>query len=143
MLRYALIRLLTAIPTLFVLLTLAFFMMRLAPGGPFDSERSLPPEIERAMQAQYHLDEPLLAQYARYLGGILRGDLGPSFQYEGYQVTELIAGGLPVSLTLGLWALLLALLLGSAAGTLAALRQNRPTDVAVMSLAWACRCRVM
>ena len=135
MLTYALKRLLTAIPTLWVLMTLAFFMMRAAPGGPFDTERSLPPEIERAMQQQYHLDEPLLAQYARYLGGLLKGDLGPSFQYAGYSVNELIADGFPVSLTLGFWSLALALLLGSAVGMAAALKQNQAADYGLMTLA--------
>ncbi|MGV2479895.1 UNVERIFIED_CONTAM: oligopeptide transporter permease, partial [Salmonella enterica subsp. enterica serovar Weltevreden] len=91
MLRFALRRVLAGIPTLLVLITLAFFMMRAAPGGPFDKERSLLPEIEAAMKAAYHLDEPLWQQYFRYMGGLLRGDLGPSFQYEGYTVAELIA----------------------------------------------------
>lgn len=137
MLHYALKRLLTAIPTLLVLITLSFFMMRAAPGGPFDSERALPPEIEAALQAEYHLDEPLLMQYGRYLGGLLRGDLGPSFQYQGYTVSELLAQGFPVSLSLGLWAMLLALLLGGGAGILAALHQNRRLDTTVMVVALA------
>lgn len=137
MLSYALKRLLSAVPTLWVLITLAFFMMRAAPGGPFDRERSLPPEIESAMQAQYHLDEPLLLQYGRYLAGLLRGDFGPSFQYQGYSVGELMAQGFPVSLSLGLWSLLLALPLGAAAGVAAALRQNRRADHALMLVALA------
>lgn len=137
MLAYALRRLLSAVPTLLVLLTLAFFMMRAAPGGPFDRERSLPPEIEAAMQSQYHLDEPLLKQYARYLGGLLQGDFGPSFQYQGYRVNELLAEGFPVSLALGFWALVLALPLGLAAGALAALRRNGPADHALMLAALA------
>lgn len=134
---YALRRLLSAIPTLLVLVTLTFFMMRAAPGGPFDRERSLPPEIEAAINAQYHLDEPLWQQYFRYLGGLAQGDLGPSFKYPGYSVAELIAQGLPVSLTLGLYAMLLALVLGGAAGIWAALRQNRAADYSVMALALA------
>lgn len=134
---YAFKRLLSAIPTLLVLVTLTFFMMRAAPGGPFDRERSLPPEIEAAINAQYHLDEPLWQQYLRYLGGLVQGDLGPSFKYPGYSVTELIAQGLPVSLTLGLYAMLLALLLGGAAGIWAALRQNRAADYSVMAIALA------
>jgi oligopeptide transport system permease protein len=135
MLRYALRRLLTAVPTLWVLITAAFFMMRAAPGGPFDQERRLPPAIEAAMQQAYHLDEPLWSQYLRYMGGLLRGDLGPSFQYQGYSVSELIVQGLPVSLQLGAVAMLLALLLGSLLGVIAALRQNRLTDYGVMALA--------
>ena len=135
MLYYALKRLLGALPTLFLLLTLAFFMMRLAPGGPFDSEKSLPPEIQANLDRKYHLDEPLPAQYLRYLGDLLRGDLGPSFQYQDYTVNELIAAGFPVSARLGLLAMALAVVLGVALGTLAALHQNRPADHAVMTLA--------
>lgn len=134
---YALKRLLAAIPTLWVLVTLSFFLMRAAPGGPFDRERSLPPEIEAAMAAEYHLDEPLVQQYLRYMSGLLRGDLGPSFQYSGFSVAELIGAGFPVSLKLGLVALVLALLLGGAAGIVAAVRQHRAADHAVMLFAVA------
>lgn len=135
MIRYALLRLATALPTLLLLVTLSFFLMRLAPGGPFDGERSLPPEIEASLRAEYHLDEPLPQQYLRYLGGLLRGDLGPSFQYQGFRVRELIAAGVPVSLTLGLWAMALALLLGGAAGIAASLRPGKVLDQGLMSLA--------
>lgn len=135
MFHYALKRLLTSVPTLLVLITLTFFMMRAAPGGPFDRERSLPPEIERAMLAAYHLDEPLLKQYARYLGGLARGDFGPSFQYPGFSVSELIAQGAPVSLLLGLLALLLAVPVGAGLGITAALKQNRAVDYSVMTFA--------
>ncbi|ROH91981.1 oligopeptide ABC transporter permease OppB [Stagnimonas aquatica] len=133
--RYALLRLLTALPTLLLLVTLSFFLMRLAPGGPFDGERSLPPEIEASLRAEYHLDEPLPQQYLRYLGGLLRGDLGPSFQYQGFRVRELIAAGLPVSLSLGLLAMALALLLGGATGVVASLRPGSVLDRGLMSLA--------
>lgn len=135
MLRYAAQRLLFAVPTLLVLVTVAFFMMRAAPGGPFDSERVLAPEVQKQLEAAYHLDESLPRQYLRYLGAILQGDLGPSFQYAGFTVNELIAAGFPVSLQLGLSALLLALLLGGAAGIYAALHQNRLSDHALMTLA--------
>lgn len=135
MLTFAFKRLLSSVPTLFVLITLSFFMMRAAPGGPFDKERSLRPEIEAVIKAAYHLDEPLGAQYLRYMGGLLRGDLGPSFQYQGFSVAELIGSGLPVSLLLGSCALLLALLFGGAAGIVAALRQNRVADYGLMTLA--------
>ena len=97
-------------------------MIRAAPGGPFDSERQLPPEIEANLRAAYHLDEPLYQQFGRYLWGIARFDFGPSFQYRDYTVTELIATGFPVSLRLGGCAMLLALLVGVAAGCLAALQ---------------------
>jgi len=135
MLRYSLKRLLGAIPTLLILLTLAFFMMRLAPGGPFDSEKSLPPEIQANLDRKYHLDEPLLQQYGRYLWDLLHGDFGPSFQYRDYTVNELIASGFPVSLRLGLASIAIALVVGVALGTLAALRQNRPADHGIMTLA--------
>ncbi|HHH12850.1 MAG TPA: oligopeptide ABC transporter permease OppB [Thiolapillus brandeum] len=135
MLRYSLKRLVGAIPTLLILLTLAFFMMRLAPGGPFDSEKSLPPEIQANLDRKYHLDEPLLQQYGRYLWDLLHGDLGPSFQYRDYTVNELIASGFPVSLRLGLASIAIALVVGVALGTIAALRQNRPADHGIMTLA--------
>ncbi|MDM4772480.1 oligopeptide ABC transporter permease OppB [Solimonas sp. SE-A11] len=137
MLRFAMRRLLASIPTLLVLITLAFFMMRLAPGGPFDKERSLLPEIEAAINSAYHLDEPLWQQYLRYMGGLLQGDLGPSFQYAGFSVSELIAQGFPVSLAIGLSSMVLALLVGGAAGIWAAMRQNRLGDWSVMTLSMA------
>ncbi|HID44850.1 MAG TPA: oligopeptide ABC transporter permease OppB [Chromatiaceae bacterium] len=135
MLRYSLKRLLGAIPTLLILMTLAFFMMRAAPGGPFDTEKSLPPEIQANLDRKYHLDEPLIQQYGRYLLDIVRGDFGPSFQYKDYSVNELIATGFPVSLRLGLSAIAIALIIGVGLGTLAALRQNSATDYSVMTLA--------
>lgn len=135
MLSYAARRLLIAGPTLWVLVSLSFFLMHAAPGGPFDRERSLAPEIEAALRAEYHLDQPLAGQYLHYLGRLAHGDLGPSFQYEGFRVTELIAAGAPVSLTLGLSALLLALLLGVALGVAAALRRHSVLDHGVMLLA--------
>jgi oligopeptide transport system permease protein len=132
-LKYSLQRLLGAIPTLLILIALAFFMIRLAPGGPFDSERQLAPEVEANLNRVYHLDEPLYQQFARYLGNLARGDFGPSFQYKDYSVTELIMTGFPVSLRLGGSAMLLALLVGLSLGTVAALRQNRMTDHTVMA----------
>lgn len=135
MLRFTLGRLLGAIPTLLILVAVAFFLMRLAPGGPFDAERALPPEIEANLLRAYNLDAPLHQQFTRYLAGLARGDFGPSFQYRDYTVGELIRTGFPVSLRLGLPAILLALFLGTLAGTLAALRQNRATDHGVMALA--------
>jgi oligopeptide transport system permease protein len=134
MLRFALSRLLSAIPTLLVLAVLAFFMMRAAPGGPFDTERTLPPEVQAQLEAQYRLDLPVHEQLWRYLADAVRGDLGPSFQYSQFSVNELIAQSFPVSLQLGLSAMLLALVVGVAAGTWAALRQNRLADHAIMTL---------
>ena len=135
MLHYSLRRLLGAIPTLLILVAIAFFMIRMAPGGPFDGERKLLPEVEANLRAAYHLDEPLYRQFGRYLWNLLHFDFGPSFQYRDFTVTELIATGFPVSLTLGGLAMLVALLVGVTAGAVAALRQNTPTDYAVMGVA--------
>lgn len=135
MLKFALGRLLTAVPTLLVLVTLSFFLMHAAPGGPFDSERSLPPEIEARLAAEFHLDEALPVQFLRYLGGLLQGDLGPSFQYEGQTVSSLIAAGAPVSALVGSAALLLALVGGIGLGALAAMRPGSRLDRGLMLLA--------
>ena len=135
MFRYFLGRLVGAIPTLFIIVTLAFFLIRLAPGGPFDSERPVPPEIAANLDQAYHLDEPLPLQYGRYLWNILHGDFGPSFKYHDYSVTELIRSGFPVSLRIGGLAILFALFIGVLLGALAALRQNSWLDYGVMSVA--------
>jgi oligopeptide transport system permease protein len=128
-------RILTGIPTLLVIVTVAFFMMRIAPGGPFDRERALPPEIERNVLAAYDLDQPLILQYGHYLLGVLHGDFGPSFKYRDFTVAELLWTGFPASLKVGGLAILLAVLLGITLGTLAALRQNTGFDYAVMATA--------
>jgi oligopeptide transport system permease protein len=127
-LSYAVRRLIGAVPTLLIILTLTFFLVRLAPGGPFDAERQLPAEIERNLRAAYHLDDPLIVQYGRYLGQVLQGDFGPSFKYKDFSVTELIWSGFPISLQLGATAMLLAVLVGTTLGALAALRQNGGID---------------
>ena len=128
-------RLLGLIPTLLVLITIAFFMIRLAPGGPFDSEKILPPEIKANLDAKYHLDEPLVKQYFRYLGQIITLDFGPSFQYKDWTVNELIARGFPVSLTIGGLAIVLAFFLGTLIGIVAAMRQNTAVDYSLMGVA--------
>ncbi|MFW5816613.1 MAG: oligopeptide ABC transporter permease OppB [Wenzhouxiangella sp.] len=133
--RYILKRLLGAIPTLFILVTIAFFLIRIAPGGPFDAEKSLPAEVQANLDAKYNLDQPLIVQYTRYLGSVLRGDLGPSFQYSDFTVNELIAEGFPVSILLGASALVLALVFGVAIGTIAAWRQNSRLDYVLMGSA--------
>jgi oligopeptide transport system permease protein len=133
MLRFAIRRFLGAIPTLLILIAVAFFLIRLAPGGPFDAEKQLPPDIEANLRQAYHLDEPLYLQFARYIGNLARGDFGPSFQYRDFSVTELIRSGFPVSLRLGGFAMLLALCVGILAGTFAAIRQNSAADHAVMA----------
>jgi oligopeptide transport system permease protein len=134
-LRFAAKRLLGAIPTLLLIITLSFFLMRIAPGGPFDKERIVPPEIEARLIHAYHLDEPLPMQFLRYVGDLAHGDFGPSLKYKDFSVTELIWGGLPVSLSLGGIAVLIALVIGVLTGTLAALRQNTGTDYTAMGVA--------
>jgi oligopeptide transport system permease protein len=128
-------RLLVAIPTLLVIITLAFALLHAAPGGPFDSDKVLVPEIRAAIEARYHLDESVPVQYLRYLGGVVRGDFGPSFQYQDSSVNDLIAQGLPIDLTIGLLAMGLALLVGVPLGILAALRRNTLWDRAASLIA--------
>ena len=135
MLRYALLRILGAIPTLLLVIAIAFLMVRAAPGGPFDDERVLPPEIEANIARAYHLDESLPRQFVRYLAGLLRGDLGPSYRYRDYNVSDLIGDALPVTVQLGLLAIALALVVGIAAGLTAALRKNSFIDRLVTGLA--------
>ena len=135
MLRFALLRILSAIPTLIFVVALAFMLVRAAPGGPFDDERALPPEIEANIQSAYHLDEPLPAQFMRYFKGLLRGDLGPSYRYREYTVSELIAEGWSASFLLGGLALVLALVVGMGAGLLAALKRNTWVDRLVSGIA--------
>lgn len=132
MLAFLLKRIATTIPTLFIIVTIAFFMIRMAPGGPFDSERPVPAEIAANLDAAYHLDDSLAEQYISYIGRLLQGDFGPSFKYQDYSVTELISKGFPVSLQLGLGAMILALSVGILLGTLSALNQNTPTDYSIM-----------
>jgi oligopeptide transport system permease protein len=135
MLRYFLTRLAGAVPTLFVIVTITFFLIRAAPGGPFDQEQTLPPEILANLQSAYGLDQPVWTQYGRYLGALARGDFGPSFKYKDFSVTELIGQGFPVTLELGTLAMALALILGIPIGTIAALRQNSAADYISMSVA--------
>jgi len=137
MIRYFLKRLGGAIPTLFIIVTVSFFLVRVAPGGPFDEERSLPPQIMANLERAYGLDQPLPVQYGRYLRALLHGDFGPSFKYKDFSVTELIGEGLPVTLEIGTVALCLALSAGLGIGIFAALRHNSPPDYVLMSLAVA------
>lgn len=135
MTRYILKRLLGAIPLMLIVIAVAFFMMRIAPGGPFDSERALPPEIEQNIKAAYDLDKPLVQQFGIYLWKVMHGDFGPSIKIRDFSVAELIANGAPASIQLGLSAILLALMVGVTMGTLSALRQNTAADYAVMGVA--------
>lgn len=135
MLRYAILRILQAIPTLLLVIAIAFLMVHAAPGGPFDSERVLSAEIERNIDSAYHLDEPLPQQFFRYVSGVVRGDLGPSFRYRDHSVSEIIRNAFPQSMRLGALAIVLALLLGVAAGLLAALKKNTLIDRLVTAVA--------
>lgn len=128
-------RLLVAVPTLFLVVTLAFFMMRAAPGGPFDLDRKLSPAIEKNLEARYGLNKPLGQQYLGYLAGVVRGDLGPSLKYKDKSVLQILKENYPVSLRLGGAAILLAGTIGVSLGVLAALRQNRIADYGVMAIA--------
>ena len=132
MLRYTLLRILGAIPTLLLVIALAFLMVHAAPGGPFSNERVLPKHVEEKIEKKYRLDEPLPKQFIRYVSGLVQGDLGPSYGHRDYDVDELIAGAFPRSLKIGALAIALALLLGVAAGTVAALRQGSWLDKFVM-----------
>ncbi|RJS92868.1 ABC transporter permease [Salinisphaera sp. Q1T1-3] len=133
MLSYTIKRLLGAIPTVFILLTLTFLLVHLAPGSPLDSDRPMPAQIRANLEAKYHLDEPLYEQYGHYLLNVAQFDFGASFQYKDTSVNDLIATGFPVSLAVGGFALLLALVFGIPLGMLAAVRQNRFADYAAMS----------
>jgi oligopeptide transport system permease protein len=134
---FVLRRLLGAIPTLALVVTLSFLLTRLAPGGPFDEEQALAPEIRANLEAAYGLDQPTYVQFGRYVRGLLHGDFGPSFRFRDFTVGELIADGLPVSLALGSAALLLGLAIGIPAGIWAALARGRAADRFVMTLAVA------
>lgn len=135
MLRFIVRRLvLETLPALLAIATVTFFLIRLAPGGPFSREKTAAPEVIERLNSYYGLDQPLVVQYAVYLSHVARGDFGPSFKYTGRSVTELIADAFPVSLELGLYALLVALCFGVTAGIIAALRHNRPVDHTVMGL---------
>ncbi|MBN1520690.1 MAG: oligopeptide ABC transporter permease OppB [Spirochaetales bacterium] len=135
MTRFIVRRLLSTIPTLFVIITLSFFLIRMAPGGPFAREKKVPPEILQNLLKKYHMDEPLPQQYFRYLGDVLRFDLGPSFKYKDQTVNDLLGTTFPVSLTLGVMALAVATFLGVLVGIISALKQNKWQDYAAMSVA--------
>jgi len=135
MLRFLSRRLLIAIPTMFIVITLAFFMMRAAPGSPFVGERRLSPEVERNVMAKYGMDRPLIVQYGAYVGGVLRGDFGPSLKYKDKSVAKIIQQGFPHSLLIGGLAMILAAVVGVSLGVIAALRQNRAADYTAMGVA--------
>ncbi len=129
---YTLRRLLATIPTLLAVITVSYFLLHAAPGGPFDSERKVSEAVLANLQAKYHLDQPLWQQYLHYLNNLLHGDLGASFRYADWSVNDLVAAALPVSLSIGGISLLLSFVLGVGLGIAAALRQNSAADYGVM-----------
>lgn len=122
-----------AVPTLLAIITISFFMIRLVPGGPFDVNRRATPEITANLNKAYHLDEPLVQQFGRYVWGVAHFDFGPSFKYRDYRVVDLIRQGFPTSLEIGFWAIAVSTCIGIALGSLAALKQNTSLDHAVMA----------
>ncbi|WP_431786279.1 oligopeptide ABC transporter permease OppB [Vibrio harveyi] len=135
MLKFIAKRIFEAIPTMLVLITVSFFLMRFAPGNPFSSERPLPPEVMANIEAKYGLDKPVFEQYTTYLTNVIQGDFGPSFKYLDYTVNELISIALPVSAKVGFIAFIFTVILGVTVGTIAALKQNTWVDYAIMSTA--------
>ncbi len=135
MTRYVVRRVIGLIPTLFIIVTLTFFLIRIAPGGPFAREKELPQQVLENIEAKFHMDEPLIVQYGRYVFDVIRGDLGPSFRYQDHDVNYYIAQSFPNSMILGTISLGVALLLGVTVGMTSALRRNRFADYASMSVA--------
>jgi oligopeptide transport system permease protein len=133
--RFALNRLLQAIPVLLIVLSATFLLVHSAPGGPFSADKAVPPEVIKALEAQYNLDQPLWKQYISYLGDVVQGDFGPSFKYSGRTVNELIAAGIPATAELALYAMMVALIIGVSAGVAAAMRPNTMQDYVPMSAA--------
>ncbi len=133
--KFVLRRLLSLIPTMFLIVTFSFFIIRVAPGGPFSSEKKVTPEVMANLMHKYHMDEPLMKQYLRYLGDVIHGDLGPSFKNKDYTVNQLIGASMPNSIVLGITALAIALIFGSLAGLVSAVRQNTWPDYLCMSIA--------
>ena len=129
MFAFSIRRIIGAIPTLFALITISFFVMRVAPGGPFSGNRKITEAVLANLNRAYHLDEPIWAQFGRYLWNLAHFDFGPSMKYRDYSVTELIVQGLPVSLEVGFWAMLLATIVGIFLGIIGALRRNGMTDL--------------
>jgi oligopeptide transport system permease protein len=135
MFKFIMKRIFEAIPTLLVLITVSFFLMRFAPGNPFSSERPLPPEVMANINAKYGLDKPVFEQYTTYLTNILQGDFGPSFKYKDFTVNELVSNALPVSAKVGFLAFIFTVIMGVTVGTIAALRQNSWLDYGIMATA--------
>ena len=135
MLAFILKRLLAAIPVLFIVILVTFVLVRVAPGGPFDQEREVPPQVLENLNKRYHLDDPMHVQFFDYIIHVVQGDFGPSFRYVNRSVTEIIATGIPVTVELGFYALLVAIVIGIFSGVVAALKPNSAQDYLPMSLA--------
>lgn len=135
MYRFALGRVLQAIPVLLAVITVTFFLIHSAPGGPFSADKAVPPEVIKALEEQYNLNQPIWQQYVSYLGDVVRGDFGPSFKYSGRTVNELIAAGLPITAELAFYAMIVALVIGLLAGIGAAVRPNTAQDYIPMTVA--------
>jgi oligopeptide transport system permease protein len=135
MLQVILKRIAIAIPVILVVASLTFFLVRMAPGGPFDAEKVVPPQVMKNLNAVYNLDAPLLVQYKDYMFNLVQGDFGPSFKYPGRSVTEMIASGLPITFELAMYAILIALVIGVLSGVLAALKRNTMLDFIPMAIA--------
>jgi oligopeptide transport system permease protein len=133
--RFIALRVLQAIPVILTVITVTFFLVRAAPGGPFASEKAVMPQVQAALEARYRLDQPMLQQYFSYLADAVHGDLGPTFRYPGRSVDELILDGLPITAELGFYALVVAVLLGISAGVVASLKPNTLQDYVPMSAA--------
>ena len=135
MMRFFVGRLLQAIPVIFIVITATFFLVRAAPGGPFDAEKTLSPEVIERLNERYNLNAPMYEQYFDYLGHLVQGDFGPSFRYTNRTVTEMIYAGLPITFELAIYAIMIALVIGICAGMLAAIKPNSAQDYIPMSLA--------
>ena len=135
MLQILLKRLLIAIPVILIVITITFFLIRMAPGGPFDAEKAVPPEVLKSLNERYNLDAPVIVQYKDYMLNLLQGDFGPSFRYPSRSVTEMIFTGMPVTFELALYAILVALIIGIFAGVLAAVKRNTAFDYIPMTIA--------
>ena len=135
MLQILLKRLLIAIPVILIVITITFFLIRMAPGGPFDAEKAVPPEVLKSLNERYNLDAPVIVQYKDYMLNLLQGDFGPSFRYPSRSVTEMIFTGMPVTFELAFYAILVALIIGIFAGVLAAVKRNTALDYKPMTIA--------
>ncbi|UDG81588.1 Oligopeptide transport system permease protein OppB [Candidatus Profftia lariciata] len=135
MLKFIICRLLATIPTLFILITISFFIMRLTPGSPFTNERILQPELLANIEEKYHFNDSIWKQYSQYMLQLSHGNFGPSFKYKDYSVNDLISAAFPVSAKLGFIAFILAIILGLTAGILASIKQNSKWDYVVMGFA--------